>query len=159
MEVNSAFGAVMTRHWSQLYPIDCLLVLTQLMQSYASHLLPSLLRCCSCLLFLCRSLLVLQLFCCVSLSTVFGLLQPLLYSTYFSVHAGITCLSCACWLGIICLAFPNLWLVPNVCWDSVSGFPCLWLGNYMLGWLVCIIACWDSKSSPPYLWLGDCMLG
>ena len=48
------------------------LVPAQLMQSYASCLLPSLLMCCSWLLFLCRSLLVVQLFHCVSLSAVLG---------------------------------------------------------------------------------------
>ena len=63
-------GAVITRHWSQLYPIywssnpssaDAVLCL-----------MPSLLMCCSCLLFLCRTLLVLQLFHCVSMSAVLG---------------------------------------------------------------------------------------
>ena len=88
-------GAIITRCWFQfiLYLFG-LLVPTQLMQSYASCLLPSLLRCCICLLFLCMSFLVVQLFCCVSLSAVFGLLQPLLYKLDFTVHPGIVCPCC-----------------------------------------------------------------
>ena len=111
----------------------CLLVLAQLIQSYALCLLPSLLRCCSfllCLLFLCRSLLVLQLFHCVSLSAV----QCMLGYFVCTVYAGITCPAflaydwvTGCWdslsllfhAGIVCLAFLAYdWAVG--CWDSLS---------------------------------------
>ena len=134
-----------------------LLVPAQLMQSYASCLLPSLLRCCSCLFFLCRSLLVLQLFCCVSFSAIL-FLQPLLCSENFAMHAGIACLHCVCWESMSEL--PDLWLVSIACWDSVSSFPGLWLGKCMLGYLSMLLhaginclaslasdwvtACWDS---------------
>ena len=84
-------GAIITRCWFQF--ISYLLVSSpaHLMQSYASHLLPSLLRCWSCLLFLCKSPLVLQLFCCVSLSMFWA-----------SAASFIQYIFC------------------NVCWDSLS---------------------------------------
>ena len=77
------------------------------------------------------AILLSQLVCC------FGLLQPLLYSVSFTIHAGIACL--ASWpmighqvlqlhAGIACLAFlacdwlfPIIWFV-TACWDSMSGF-------------------------------------
>ena len=143
-------------------PVYTLLVPAQWMQSYASCLLPSHLRCCSCLLFLCRCFLVVQLLCCVSFSTVLGFCS-LLYSSDFTVHAGITCLCSACWDSVSEL--PDPWLVSIACWDNVSSFPGLWLDNCMLGWLGCTehvgkaclvspvydwaTACWDSRSTIP----------
>ena len=135
-----------------------LLVLAQLMQSYASHLLPSLLRCCSCLLFLWGSLLVLQLFHCISLSTVLDfcslfytahILQCMLGQLVCSVHAWIACLAFPTYdwsqlhTGIACLASLVCdWVI--ACWDSLSillhaGIMCL--GSLAYDWA---IACWDN---------------
>ena len=95
-------GAIITRCWFQF--ISYLLVYSpaQLMQSYASHLLPSLPRCCSYLVFLCRPPQVYS-YGAVSTCPLFWLLQPLLYSTYFAVHAWIA--FCTVHAGIACLAF------------------------------------------------------
>ena len=88
------------------------------MQSCASCLLPSLLRCCSCLL--CSSsgsgssshtaILLCQLVHCS------GLLQPLVYKLVFKVYAGIACLYCVCWDKIS--SFFDLQLVSTACWES-----------------------------------------
>ena len=158
----SLSSGTVTRYWSQFFLFIALLVLAQLMQSYASHVLPSLLRCCSC--FLCllyMSLLILQLFCCLSLSAILGFCSPLLYTTYLTVHAGIACLCCACsdsmsdspdlwWpqlhAGIACLAsLAYDWM--TACWDHLSLL--------LHAWIVCVasmacdqaIACWDSMAT------------
>ena len=135
-------GALTTRLRSQsidpptLMLFIGLLVLAHLMLSCASCLLPSHPRCCSwllCLFFLCRSLPVLQLLCCVTLSTTCLLLwastasfiQPIFCSAYWDSF-----LCCACWNSVS--GFPNLRLASTACWDSVSSFLGLWLGNYIL---------------------------
>ena len=126
------------------------------MQCYASCLLPSLLRCCSCLLFLCRSHLVLQLILLCQLVCCFRLLQ-----TYFTVHAGIAGLYCAWWdsisdsptydwsqmhAGIVCLASLACdWVI--TCWDSLpillqAGIACL--ASLAYDW---VIASWDSLAA------------
>ena len=150
-------GAIITRCWFQF--ISYLLVSSpaQLMQSHASHLLPSLLRGCSCLLFLPRSPLVLQLFCCVCLSTVLAfcslfytahILQCKLGYLVCTVHVGIACLafSTCDWsqlhAGIACLAYD--WV--TACWDSLStllhaGIMCL--ASLAYDW---VTVCWDSLS-------------
>ena len=102
------------------------LVPTQLMQSYASCLLPSLLRCCSCLLFLCRSP---QVYSYVTVSAC-----PLFWAFAASF---IWCIFCsACWdsMSVLCMlgsvsGFPDLWLVSIAYWDSMPG---LWLDDCML---------------------------
>ena len=93
-----------------------LLVLALLMQSYASCLLPSLLRCCSCLLFLCRSLLAIQLFHCVSLSAVLGFC-----SLFYTVHISqcmMEQLVCSVHAGIVCLTFLTCDWSQLACWDT-----------------------------------------
>ena len=119
--------------------------------------LPSLLRCCRCLLclfILCRYLLVLQLFHCVSLSTVLGFCG-LLYSVYFAMHAGIACLHYACWDSLS--GFPGLWLVNWFC-DCILGMACL-------ASLACdlVTACWDSMSAlcmlGQHVWLPQPVIG
>ena len=120
------------------------------MPSYASHLLPSLLRCCSCLL------------CCssgsgsssctdISLCQLVyhsGLLKPLLYKLDFAVYAGITCLAFP-----ICDWFPLH--AGIVCLTSLAfDWPTAWDSFYRLlhAGIVCLISlasdwsitCWDS---------------
>ena len=149
--------AIITRCWSQF--VSYLLVFKPSSADAVLCLMTllSLLRCCHCflcLLFLCRSPLILQLFRCVNICC-FGLLQPLLYSVYFAVHAGILCLNFqTCdWsqlhAGIACLAFLAYdWV--TACWDSLVVLS-------MLGQLVYIIACWDSLSSSlAYDWVTAC---
>ena len=97
------------------------------MQSYASHLLLSLLKWCSCLLcllFLCRSHLVLKLFHCVSLSTILGFCCLFYTAHIFAVPAGIAYLAFSTddWsqlhAGKICLAsLVYDWV--TACWDSL----------------------------------------
>ena len=119
-------------------------VLAQLMQIYAFCLLPKLLRYCCCLLFLCRSLLVLQLHHCVGMSIVLGfccliysgqILQCMLGYLVCNVYSGIACLNfLTCdwsqlYARIAYLAFLAYdWL--TACWDSLSillyaGIACL----------------------------------
>ena len=152
------------------------------MQFYASCLLPSLLGCCSCLLFFCRSLLVLQLFHCVSLSAFLAfysifytvqISQCMLGHLVCAVYAGKACLSFqTCdWsqlhAGIACLAFLAYdWA--TTCLHSFSmllhaGIVCL-ASWPLIGWLHTGIArlhlaCWDSMSSFLGLWLGNCIWG
>ena len=104
------------------------------MQSYASHLLPSFLRWCSCLLCCsscsgsssCTAISLCQLVC------FSGLLQPLLYKLDFTVYAWIVCLHCVCWDSM-----PNfLW--PSIGWQH-AGIVCL--TSLPSDWLT---ACWDS---------------
>ena len=106
--------------------------------------LPNLLRCCSCLLcmlFLCRSLLCQLVHC-------FGFLQPLLYSAYFAVHGGITCLHYTCWDSMS--GFPGMWLVIWLC-DCMLGkhvwLPWPVVGQLHAGIAYLHYACWDSMSS------------
>ena len=63
----------------------------------------------------CTAILLCQLVCCS------GLLQPLLYNSDLTVHAGIACLCCVCWDSMSNL--PDLRFVSFACWDSVSSFP------------------------------------
>ena len=138
------------------------------MQSYASCLLLSLLRYCSCCSACsscsgsssCIAILLCQLVHCS------GLLQSLLYNLDSAVHAGTVCLHCVCWdsilafltcdwfhlhAGIVCLAsLASDWL--TACWDSLSK-----LLHAGIAWLH--LACWDRLSNFPSLWLGNCMLG
>ena len=138
-----------------------LLVPAQLMQSYAPCLLPSPQRCCCCLLcllFLCRFLLVVQLFCCISLSAVLGfyslflsvkILQYMLEYLVCTVYAGIACLSfltsdqSQLHARIVCLAFLAYdWA--TACWHSLSmllhaGIACL--AYVASNW---VTECWDS---------------
>ena len=146
------------------------------MQSYASCLLPSLLRCCSYLLFLCRSLLVLQLFHCVSLSLFWAFAASFIHCIFCSacqdsfLHVGIVCLNfpTCVWsqfhAGTVCLALLAYnWA--TACWDSLSillhaGIVCL--ASLVYDWVIACwdsLACWDSMSSFLVLWLGNCMLG
>ena len=126
------------------------------MQSYASHILLSLLRCCSCLLMQvssnCTAILLCQLVLCS------GLLQSLLYHSVFAVHARIACLCCVCWdsvfsfptydwsqmhAGIVFLAF-LAYDVATACRDSLSTL--LHAGIACLPFLASdwVTACWDS---------------
>ena len=103
-----------------------------MMQSYASYLLPSFLRCCSCCSVCpsccgpssCTAISLCQLVCCS------GLLQPLLYNLDFAVHAGIACLAfLTCdwfclYAGITCLtSLACDW--PAECWDSLVALSML----------------------------------
>ena len=133
--------------------------------------MPRFLRCCSCLLCsaLVLVLLVEQLFCCVSSSTVLGICS-LFYTSYISqcmqgyivsaVYAGIAYLAfLICdWLplhaGMVCLtSLASDW--PTSCWDSLSKLLnagiAIWLPWPLFGWLHAgiawlHIACWDSMS-------------
>ena len=121
------------------------------MQSYASCLLPSLLRCvaaCSS----CAGLFWFYSYFAVSACPLFWAFAAFLCSTYFAVHAGIACLAFLTYdssqlhAGIVCLAFLAYdWAI--ACWDSLSvllhaGIACLALLAY--DWA---IACWDSLSA------------
>ena len=54
----------------------------------------------------------------------FGLLQSLLYSAYFAVHAGIACLHCVCWDSMLTsLACDWPFGYVTACCNSMSGFP------------------------------------
>ena len=117
-------------------------------------LLPSFLRCCSCLLCCsscsgspgCTAVLLCQLVHCS------GLLQPLLYKLDFAVDAGIACLAFSIYdwfplhAGIVCLtSLAFIW--PTAWWDSLSkllhaGIACL--TSQASIWL---IACWHSLSA------------
>ena len=88
-----------------------LLILAQLMQSYASCLLSNLLRCCSCLLCLLSCASLFWSYCyfpvsaCPQFVHVLGFATSL-YSTYLAVYAGVACLCCACLDSMS--DFPNL---------------------------------------------------
>ena len=97
------------------------------MQSYASCLFSSLLRCCSCLLclfFLCRSLLVLQLFCCVSLSTVLGSCSP-----FYPVH-----ICSACWNSLSVLVHAGIACLASLACDWPFSDWCLFKGVHCKLW-------------------------
>ena len=129
------------------------------MQSYASYLLPSLPRCCSCLLCLlsCVGLLksttmfLCQLVYCLGFYSLFytaHILQCMLGQLVSTVHAGIACLTfLTCdWsqlhAGIACLAYDYV----NACLDTLFillhvGIVCL--ASLTYDWAT---ASWDSLS-------------
>ena len=89
---------------------------SQLLQSYASHLMPF--PASWNVVVLAWLILSIGFFWLLQLVHWSGLLQPLI-QWHFAIHAGIACLHFACWDSMSGSAL--------ACWDSVSGFPGLWL--------------------------------
>ena len=113
-----------------------LLVLGQLMQSHASHLLPSLLRCCSCLLFLCRS--------SSGSTAVFTVSDCPLFWAFAASF--ILCIFCsACWdsLSACCACWDSMFLTFLTCdWSQLhAGIACL--ASLAYDWAT---ACWGTLS-------------